>query len=243
MKKITETIFFNNIGLTCNFAELISTCGQEDHSLEQRIVRILHGRITSPQDVPLGNYALMLLASTTFMLQFLFDSKQQYLSGLILQDWSFFGIVGHLWLHTGLIHITSNLIVLWIFGRHVCRRMGNANYILAYFVVGLTSAVVHIAYDGRPAIGASGAIMGILGLHVVLCFDRFGVLGPWIVLVWYLLNITAGTVGATPTAHMAHVGGFLGGIILAWLLVILNVVEREEQPIPALNRQALGAQE
>ena len=215
MKKITETIFFNNIGLTCNFAELISTCGQEDHSLEQRIVRILHGRITSPQDVPLGNYALMLLASTTFMLQFLFDSKQQYLSGLILQDWSFFGIVGHLWLHTGLIHITSNLIVLWIFGRHVCRRMGNANYILAYFVVGLTSAVVHIAYDGRPAIGASGAIMGILGLHVVLCFDRFGVLGPWIVLVWYLLNITAGTVGATPTAHMAHVGGFLGGVFSA----------------------------
>ena len=198
-------------------------------------MRIIHGRITSPQDVPFGNYALMLLASTTFMLQFLFDGKQQYLSGLILQDWSFFGIVGHLWLHTGLIHITSNLVVLWIFGRHVCRRMGNANYILAYFVVGLASAVVHIAYDGRPAIGASGAIMGILGLHVVLCFNRFGPLGPWIVLVWYLLDMTAGTLQATPTAHMAHVGGFLGGIILAWLLVILNVVEREEQPVPALT--------
>jgi len=177
----------------------------------------------------------MLLASTTFMLQFLFDGKQQYLSGLILQDWSFLGIAGHLWLHTGLIHVTSNLVVLWIFGWHVCRRMGNANYILAYFIVGLASAVVHIVYDGRPAIGASGAIMGILGLHVVLCFNRFGVLGPWIILVWYLLNIAGGVFQATPTAYMAHVGGFLAGIILAWSLIFLNVVEPEEQPIPALN--------
>ncbi len=206
-------------------------------------MRIIHGRIASPQDVPLGNYALMLLASTTFMLQFLFDSRQQYLSGLILQDWSFLGIVGHLWLHTGLLHVTSNLVVLWVFGRHVCRRMGSANYILAYFVVGLASAVAHIIYDGRPAIGASGAIMGILGLHVVLCFNRFGVLGPWIILVWYLLNIAGGALQATPMAYMAHVGGFLGGIFLAWTLVILNVVEREDQPIPALNQQALAARE
>ncbi|MBN2270958.1 MAG: rhomboid family intramembrane serine protease [Sedimentisphaerales bacterium] len=205
-------------------------------------MRIIHGRTTSPQDVPFGNCVLMLLASTTFMLQFLFDDKQQYLSGLILQNWSFLGIVGHLWLHTGLIHITSNLVVLWIFGRHVCQRMGNANYILAYFIVGLASAAVHIVYDGRPAIGASGAIMGILGLYVVLCFKRFGVLGPWIILVWYLLNVAGGVLQATPAAHMAHVGGFLGGIILAWSLVILNVVEREEQPVPVLNRQALGVQ-
>lgn len=209
-------------------------------------MRISNERAASLPPIPLGNYTVMLLAALTFLLQFLFDANQQYLTGLILQDWSFTAIVGHLWLHAGLVHIISNLVVLWIFGRHVCRRMGDANYILAYFFVGLASAVVHIIYDGRPAIGASGAIMGILGLHVVLCFNRFGILGPWIVLVWYLLNITAGIIEATPTTHFAHVGGFLGGIILAWALVILKVVEREEQPVPVLNRPApggLGAQE
>ena len=197
-------------------------------------MRISAAKNTPPSKVPLGNYTLMLLASLTFMLQFLYDSNQQYLRGLILQDWSFTAIVGHMWLHAGLVHIISNLIILWIFGRHVCLRIGNANYILAYLCVGWVSAVVHVVYDGRPAIGASGAIMGILGMHVVLCFWRFGFLGPWIILVWYMLNLTVGALEATPTAYFAHAGGFLGGIILAASLVLLNVVARERQPAGAI---------
>lgn len=185
--------------------------------------------------MPLGNYIIILLASVTFLLQFTFDYNQEYLTGLILQDWSFTAIIGHMWLHTGLIHIISNIVILWIFGRHVCRKMGNANYILAYIAVGLASAMIHIIYDGRPAIGASGAIMGILGMHVVLCFKRFSMAGPWIVLVWYLLNVTVGILKSTPTAYLAHAGGFVSGIILASSLVILNIVEQEE-PAPAVIR-------
>ena len=185
-------------------------------------------------DAPVGNYAIMLLASTTFMLQFLYDGNQQYLTGLILQNWSFTGIVGHMWLHAGLAHIISNLVILWIFGRQVCLRIGSANYILSYLFVGLTSGAIHIIYDGRPAIGASGAIMGILGMHVVLCFDGFSLLGPWIILVWYLLNLTVGVLGASATAYFAHIGGFLSGTILASSLVLLNVVKPEEDAVPAL---------
>ena len=185
-------------------------------------------------DAPVGNYAIMLLASTTFMLQFVYDGNQQYLTGLILQDWSFKAIVGHMWLHAGLAHIVSNLVILWIFGRRVCLKIGSANYILAYLFVGLASGIVHIIYDGRPAIGASGAIMGILGMHVVLCFDRFSLLGPWIIMVWYLLNLTVGILDASATAYFAHVGGFLSGTILAFSLVLLNVVKPEERPAPAL---------
>jgi hypothetical protein len=56
-------------------------------------------RNISLPDVPVGNYAIMLLVSATFMLQFVYDGNQQYLTGLILQDWSFKAIVGHMWLH------------------------------------------------------------------------------------------------------------------------------------------------
>ena len=195
-------------------------------------MRISHGGEGSLRAMPLGNYIIMLVASIFFMIQFNFDADQRYLGSLILEGWSLPAMAGYLWLHTGVVHIISNLATLWIFGRYVCRRMGTVNYILAYLFAGFTSAVFHIIYDGRPAIGASGAIMGVLGLHVVLCFNRLGVWGPWLVLAWYLANMIAGALEATSTAHMAHIGGFLGGILLAWLLVLFKVVEPEEQPEP-----------
>jgi len=183
-------------------------------------------------DIPVGNYIVMVLASLTFMIQFLYDSNHEYLNGLVLEHWSLTAIFGHMWLHTGLVHIIYNLIVLWVFGRYVCLRIGNAHYIFAYLLVGFASAVVHMSYDGRPAIGASGAIMGILGIHVVLCFDRLSQLGPWIILVWFLLNLTAGVVSSSATAYLAHVGGFLGGIVLAALLVVLKIIRYDSQAAP-----------
>jgi membrane associated rhomboid family serine protease len=75
-------------------------------------------------------------------------------------------------------HIVGNLITLWIFGRHVSLKISDASYVLSFIVLGMAAAAVHVCYDGRPTIGASGAIMGVLGMHVVLCFRKFGVLGP-----------------------------------------------------------------
>lgn len=181
-------------------------------------------------NMPFGNYIVMALTVVSFFIQFTYDADQEYLSGLVLEGWSFRAILGHMWLHANVPHIVWNLLTLYIFGRHVCSKMGNANYILAYFVVGVFSALAHITYDGRPAIGSSGAIMGILGMHVVLCFERFGFFGPWIVLVWFLLSLTAGLVGVLPTAHPSHVGGFLGGLMIAVALSLLNVAEHDSVP-------------
>jgi hypothetical protein len=60
-------------------------------------------------------------------------------------------------------------------------------------------------------------------MHVVLCFERFGFFGPWIVLIWFLLSLTAGAVGILPTADLAHVGGFLGGLLLAGTIQFFDV--------------------
>ena len=165
----------------------------------------------------------MALVAVSFVIQFFYDSGREYLNGLILDDFSVQAILGHMWLHANLPHVAWNLLTLFIFGRHVCRKLGSANYILTYFSVGVLSAFVHVTYDGRPAIGSSGAIMGVLGMHVVLCFKRFGFFGPWIVLIWFLLSLTAGFVGVLPTAHFAHVGGFLAGLILAPLISLTGL--------------------
>ena len=181
-------------------------------------------------NVPIGNYIVMALTVVSFFIQFTYDAGQEYLSGLVLEGWSFRAILGHMWLHANLPHIAWNLLTLYIFGRHVCSKMGNANFILAYFVVGIFSAFAHIVYDGRPAIGSSGAIMGVLGLHVVLCFERFGFFGPWIVLAWFFLSLTAGFVEVLPTAHLSHVGGFVGGLMLAAAISTFHVSAHDSIP-------------
>jgi membrane associated rhomboid family serine protease len=170
----------------------------------------------------------MMLAIFTFAVQMYCDPKQQYLNGLILERLSFSGVLGYMWLHMSGTHIVGNLITLWIFGRYVSLKIGNANFFLSYVCLGIAAAAVHFLFDGRPTIGASGAIMGILGMHLVLCYRRLGILGPWLILAWFILNLIAGIIGGYPTTYMAHVGGFLGGLILGNVLIFLNIVEYDD---------------
>jgi len=177
---------------------------------------------------PAGNYTVMLLATVTFAIQMAGDPRQQCLNGLILDHLSFRALLGHMWLHMSGIHVVGNLLTLWIFGRHVSLKIGNAAYPLVYVALGFAAAAVHMFYDGRPTIGASGAIMGVLGLHVVLCFRRLSPAGPWLVLIWFLLNLTAAIIGNYPTTYVAHVGGFVAGILMANALIVLKVAKCDE---------------
>ena len=180
------------------------------------------------QELPAGNYIVMMLATVTFAIQMIGDPKQQYLNGFILKQFTFSSMFGYMWLHMSMAHIVGNLITLWIFGRRVSLKISDASYVLSYILLGIASAAVHVSYDGRPTIGASGAIMGVLGMHVVLCFRQFGVLGPWLILIWFLLNLTAGIIGGYSTTYMAHTGGFLAGMILATLLIIFKVAKYDD---------------
>ena len=175
-----------------------------------------------------GNDIVMVLMAIIFALQFTYDPDAQYLRGLVLEHLSLPGLLGYMWLHTDILHIVSNLIMLWIVGRCVCAKIGNANYFLVYLAVGTAAAIVHCAYDGRPVIGASGSIMGIVGMYVVLRFRRFSPAGPWIILVWFLLSVTCGIVSSSPIAYLAHCGGFVAGIVLVSLLMFFGIIQSDE---------------
>jgi membrane associated rhomboid family serine protease len=191
-------------------------------------VRVLLRKSVRSQEWPAGNYIVMLLVTVSFAIQMAGDPKQQYLNGLILDHFSWLALFGYMWLHMSGVHVVGNLITLWIFGRRVSLKVGNANYPLIYVMLGMAAAGVHLLYDGRPTIGASGAIMGVLGMHVVLCFRRLSPAGPWLVLLWFLLNLTAGIIGGYPTTYMAHVGGFVAGILMANALILLKVADCDE---------------
>jgi len=175
--------------------------------------------------LPVGNYIVITLVALVFYIQFTYDSEQRYLGNLILSHFSFQAIFGHMWLHAGILHIVANLVLLFVLGRHVSSKIGNAFFPIVFFTLGVAAAMAHIIYDGRPAIGTSGAIMGILGMNLVLCYRKFSFAGPWIILVWFLLTVTMGVTGCCSLTNMAHAGGFVVGIMLAAYLVFLDVVD------------------
>lgn len=137
-----------------------------------------------------------------------------------------------MFLHGGLMHLLGNMLFLYIFGDNIEDHFGHIGYLLFYLVCGIGSGLVHVLFNLNspiPAIGASGAISGVMGAYILL-FPRariltfffiflipvpaFLILGYWF--VFQFLEALGG-LGGDPTggvAVWAHVGGFLIGMLI-----------------------------
>ncbi|MDD8022489.1 MAG: rhomboid family intramembrane serine protease, partial [Paracoccaceae bacterium] len=143
------------------------------------------------------------------------------------------GLVMHMFLHAGFLHLAGNMLFLWVFGDNLEDQLGHLGFALFYLMAGLAAAAAQIAVDPAstvPMVGASGAIAGVMGgymllfprarVDVLLIFIVFFKVFPipaWVVLgVWFafqLLNGTAASVG-DGVAYWAHIGGFVAGLLL-----------------------------
>ena len=146
-----------------------------------------------------------------------------------------------MFLHAGWGHLGGNMLFLWIFGDNIEHRVGHVRFIVFYLACGLAAGLAHIFFNSNsaiPTVGASGAISGVLGGYLLL-FPRNRVyvltwggvasvpavlmLGLWIVIQF--IN-SVGSVAVTPeteeggVAYIAHVGGFIAGLLLAPLFVV-----------------------
>jgi membrane associated rhomboid family serine protease len=140
-----------------------------------------------------------------------------------------------LFLHASWMHVIGNMWFLWIFGDNVEDYLGHFKYLIFYLFCGLIAMSTQVAVDIHstvPALGASGAIAGVLGAYFVL-YPRAKVLTwffifvlwvpAWIILgYWFLLNFLSGTATVLAVqahnmggvAFWAHVGGFIAGALL-----------------------------
>lgn len=139
------------------------------------------------------------------------------------------GILGHIWLHVGLFHLVGNMFFLGVFGAAVCSRVGNFWYPLLYMGFGVAAGLAHMATDTHPAVGASGAVAGIMGMYAVLFPDSrmrimwmFFIAGGTVrvpatlaILAWFLLNVYGAVKITEGIAYWAHVGGFIAGFVTA----------------------------
>jgi len=167
-----------------------------------------------------------------------------------LNGWGIKGLFGSMWLHGGILHVAGNLLYLWLFGNAVCSKLGNLRYLPIYVGLGLVAGISHLLFSDGRAVGASGAISGLIGMYLVFfpensinCFfcwifmpQRpiwFSVRSFWMILVWFVLNIFGAIRGSGSIGYVAHIGGFVAGVALAILLLKTGkiTVERHEKSI------------
>jgi len=145
---------------------------------------------------------------------------------------AFLPLVTSMFLHAGIAHILGNMLFLGIFGDNVEAAFGHLRYLLFYFVCGVGAGLMHIAFNFNshiPALGASGAISGVLGAYIVLeprnriltLIFIFLVRVPAVVVLglWFVLQFLSGigSLGSTVNggvAVWAHIGGFLLGLFI-----------------------------
>jgi membrane associated rhomboid family serine protease len=145
-------------------------------------------------------------------------------------------------LHGGWLHLAGNMLALYIFGDNVEDRLGHGRFLAFVLVCRVAGGLLHIWADPSspiPAVGASGAIAGVLAAYVAL-FPTARVVTlilvfilPWFIeipaVVWIggwiaiqllngLLSISSAVEALGGVAYWAHLGGFLAGLILVWPL-------------------------
>jgi membrane associated rhomboid family serine protease len=155
-----------------------------------------------------------------------------WLGGHIPLETVLWPLLTSMFVHAGLTHLAGNMLFLWVFGDHVEDFYGHLAYLLFYLLCGVGSELFHVFFSWHstvPAIGASGAISGVMGAYAVT-YPRAQILTlvfiflvplPAVIILgyWFLLQFLAGlsSLAAETTggvAWWAHVGGFLLGFLL-----------------------------
>ncbi|MCS6858850.1 MAG: rhomboid family intramembrane serine protease [Abditibacteriales bacterium] len=155
-----------------------------------------------------------------------------------------------LFLHGGWMHLLGNMLFLWIFGDNVEDRLGHLRYLFFYLVCGVGASIVHIFFNLNstvPAIGASGAISGVLAGYLMLyptarvatlvifffLIDIVELPALLFIGIWFLQQFFAG-VAMLPfadaavggVAYWAHIGGFVVGFVCVRFFCIKRPARR-----------------
>lgn len=141
-------------------------------------------------------------------------------------------ILTSMFMHGGIAHIIGNMVFLFVFGDNIEDRFGHIKYLLIYIAWGAAAAIIHsifaVSAGGGmiPAVGASGAISGVMGAYLVM-FPRakiFTVIIAFFITTvripalayipfWFILQVIFGLIDPFGgVAYLAHIGGFVAGL-------------------------------
>jgi len=204
---------------------------------------------TGRRTVPVVTYALIALNVLFFFLEL--SGGEAFIQRWALVPHRFMAnpagdfptLFTSMFMHAGWLHLGGNMLYLWIFGDNVEDAFGHAKFIIFYLLCGLAATFAQMMFSlnsNVPNLGASGAIAGVLGSYIVL-FPRHQVrvlqgqqvipvpalmvIGLWIVLQFFSSIGSIANSAQGGVAYMAHVGGFLAGLVLTFLFRASGQVE------------------
>ena len=165
----------------------------------------------------------------------------------ILDGNQLYSLLTSMFLHGGWLHLISNMLFLWVFGDNVEAVLGKPLYLLFYLAGGLAASAAHILVNSGstvPSLGASGAVAAILGAYIVmfpksqvkLLMARAGVtrtsalvfIGIWAVTQFFngIASLGVETAQTGGVAFFAHIGGFVFGLLVGFLVQERAQLER-----------------
>ncbi|KAA0258973.1 rhomboid family intramembrane serine protease [Deferribacter autotrophicus] len=229
------------------------------------------------RETPFVNYILILINTLVFLYEVSlppdFLNRFFYIFGLVPArythpEWAYFAglhmdnywpFFTNMFLHGSWFHLISNMWTLFIFGDNVEDRLGHFKYLIFYILSGLAASFTHFIFNADsvvPAVGASGAIAGVMGAYFIMFphsrivtlipifFFPFFFEIPAVVFLgfWFFSQIISGTFtvivnqNASGIAWWAHIGGFVFGMLFHKLFKKNNDYYRDYFPDELLYR-------
>jgi membrane associated rhomboid family serine protease len=145
-----------------------------------------------------------------------------------------------MFMHGSITHIFGNMLYLWIFGDNLENALGHVRYLFFYLLCGFGAALAQVIMDPNsiiPMLGASGAISGVLAGYILLfprrqvraiIFYSFTTVPAYVAIgIWIAYQLIVGFMtdpGTGGVAYMAHIGGFISGLVLVKIFAIGRTV-------------------
>ena len=138
-------------------------------------------------------------------------------------------LLTYMFLHGDIIHLSTNMLFLWVFGDNVEDAMGHMKYLIFYLICGVAGGLAHafmLPVSRLPLIGASGAVAGVIAAYLILHprvlvwvlafrFIPLRISAAWVLGVWVATQLFMVMVSDTDqVAWWAHIGGMTAGAVL-----------------------------
>ncbi len=162
----------------------------------------------------------------------------------VIANGEFHRLLTAMFMHGSVPHILFNMLALWYIGATVERFYGHARFALVYFLGGVAGSIASVIFNGPDvqSVGASGAVFAIVGGEIAFLYHHRKLLGQVAQSRLRSLLLIAGmnffigiassfTESAVSIDNWGHIGGFIGGLALAWIITpVFNLKRHPDRP-------------